>query len=63
MAFNKIKYIKNFSLELAEMNDCRIQDFDAEDIEYIGTECQCCYADVCEILGLELPASLGPVIA
>jgi hypothetical protein len=63
MAFNKIKYIKDFALELAEMNDCRIQDFDAEDIEYIGMECQCAYADVCEILGLALPESLGPVAA
>jgi hypothetical protein len=63
MAFNKIKYIKDFALELAEMNDCRIRDFDAEDIEYIGMECQCNYADVCDILGLALPESLGPVAA
>ena len=35
--------------------------FDAEDIEYIGMECQCGYADVCEILNIPLPASLGPV--
>jgi hypothetical protein len=63
MAFNKIKYIKDFALELAEMNDCKIRDFGAEDIEYIGMECQCAYADVCEILGLELPESLGPVAA
>ena len=62
MAFNKIKYIKEFAKSLAEMNGVSIQDFDAEDIEYIGMECQCGYADVCDILGLELPESLGPVL-
>lgn len=62
MAFNKIKYIKEFAESLAEMNGVSIQDFDAEDIEHIGDECQCNYADVCDILGLALPESLGPVL-
>jgi hypothetical protein len=62
MAFNKIKYIKEFAKSLAEMNGVDIKDFDGEDIEYIGMECQCAYADVAEILGLELPEYLGPVV-
>ena len=62
MAFNKIKYIKEFAKSLAEMNGVTIKDFDAEDIEHIGDECQCAYADVCDILGLALPESLGHVM-
>ena len=62
MAYNRIKHIKEFAKDLAEMNNVGIQDFDAEDIEYIGMECQCNYADVCDILGLTLPESLGPVM-
>lgn len=62
MAYNKIKHIKTLAKELAEDNGVSIQDFDAEDIEYIGMECQCNYADVCEILGIALPASLQPVM-
>jgi hypothetical protein len=62
MAFNKIKYIKEFAKSLAEMNGVDVADFNAEDIEHIGDECQCNYADVCEILGLALPESLGPVM-
>jgi hypothetical protein len=38
-------------------------EFEADDIEYIGMECQCGFADVCEILNITLPASLGPVVA
>jgi hypothetical protein len=63
MAYNRIKHIKEFAKDLAEMNGVVIADFDAEDIEYIGMECQCNYRDVCEILGIALPASLGPVTA
>lgn len=62
MAFNKIKYIKEFAKSLAEMNGVSIQDFDAEDIEYIGGECQCNYQGVCDVLGIKLPESLGPVL-
>lgn len=63
MAYNRIKHIKELARDVAEMNGVDIADFDAEDIEYIGMEAQCCYADVAEILGLKLPASLGPVEA
>jgi hypothetical protein len=63
MAYNRIQHIKQFARDLADMNSVAIADFDAEDIEYIGMECQCNYRDVCEILGIELPASLGPVKA
>lgn len=63
MAYNRVRHIKETARDLAEMNGVTIEDFDAEDIEYIGMECQCCYADVCDILGLELPESLGPVAA
>jgi hypothetical protein len=63
MAYNRIQHIKEFARDLAEMNGVAIADFDVEDIEYIGMECQCNYRDVCEILGIALPASLGPVEA
>jgi hypothetical protein len=62
MAYNR----KNHVIQMADAvcedqgyNEYRA--FDAEDIEYIGMECQCGYADVCEILNIPLPASLGPV--
>jgi len=38
-------------------------EFEADDIEYIGMECQCNFQGVCEILNIPLPASLGPVMA
>jgi hypothetical protein len=63
MAYNRIQHVKQFAQDLAEMNGVEIADFDAEDIEYIGMEVQCNYRDVCEILGIELPQSLGPVEA
>ena len=63
MAYNRIKHVKQVATEFAEMNGIEIKDFEAEDIEYVGMECQCNYQDVCEILGLELPESLGPVVA
>ena len=60
--YNRIRHIKELARDLAEMNGVAIEDFDGEDIEYIGMECQCNYADVAEILGLELPEYLGPVV-
>jgi hypothetical protein len=60
--YNRIKHIKELAKDLAEMNGVEIKDFDGEDIEYIGMEAQCNYADVAEILGLELPEYLGPVL-
>lgn len=62
MKYNRIKHVKEFAEFLADLNGVSIRDFDAEDIEYIGMECQCNYQDVCEILGLELPKSLAPVL-
>jgi hypothetical protein len=63
MAYNRVKHIKEMAASVAEMNGISIEDFDAEDIAYIGDETQCCYADVAEILNLPLPKSLGPVSA
>ncbi len=64
MAYNRIRHIKETAQLIMEMNGVLLaSDLDAEDIEYIGGECQCCYADVCEILGVELPESLKPVAA
>lgn len=63
MAYNRIKHIKSYAQDLAKIQGITIQEFTAEDIEYLGMECQCNYADVCDILGLTLPKSLGPVEA
>lgn len=63
MAYNRIRHVKQFAKDLATMNGVAIADFDAEDIEYIGMEVQCNYQDVCDILGIVLPKSLGPVEA
>jgi len=38
-----------------------VNQLEAEDIESIGMDCQMNYQDVCEILGIQLPDSLGPV--
>jgi len=62
MAYNRVKHVKEMAASVADMNGMSIEDLDAEDIAYIGDETQCCYADVAEILGLELPESLVPVI-
>lgn len=63
MAYNRIKHVKQVAKDLSEMIGVEIKDFDAEDISYVGDECQCNYEGICEILGLELPQSLGPVPA
>ncbi len=63
MAYNRIKHVKQVAADLAEMIGVEIEDFDAEDIDYVATECQCNYEGICEILGLELPESLKPVAA
>jgi hypothetical protein len=64
MAYNRIKHVKEFAKEYIE--DCSyksVKELTAEDIEFIGMEVQCGFADVCEILGIALPESLGPVAA
>ncbi len=63
MAFNRTKQVKQAAESLSEMIGVAIEDFDAEDIDYLACECQCNYEGICEILGLELPDSLKPVSA
>jgi hypothetical protein len=54
MAYNRIKNIKETAQMVMEMNGVLLAtDLDQEDIEYIGDSCQCAYADVAEILGIE----------
>ena len=65
MAYNRIKHIKELANEVLDFRAERgagFETLEAEDIEWIGQENQCNYQDVCEILGIELPASLGPVM-
>jgi hypothetical protein len=63
MAYNRIKHVKQVADAICEDRGYdEYHEFDAEDIEYLGMEVQCGYADVCEILGIELPESLGPVV-
>ena len=63
MKFNRTKQVKEAAKFLSEMIGVDIKDFDAEDIDYLATDCQCNYEGICEILGLELPESLKPVEA
>lgn len=61
-AYNPVKAVKQCAKSIMGMNGiASVHDLDAEDIEYIGDECQMNYHDVCEILGCNLPDSLGPV--
>jgi hypothetical protein len=60
--YNAVKAVKQCAKDYMEMNGiCSIHDLEAEDIESIGGDCQMNYEDVCEILGCNLPDSLGPV--
>jgi hypothetical protein len=60
--YDAVKAVKQCAKSTMEMNGiASVHDLDAEDIEYIGDECQMNYQDVCEILGCNLPDSLGPV--
>lgn len=62
MAYNRIKHVKSVADEFVkEFGYESYADFEAEDIESIGMDTQCNYEGVCEILGIELPASLRPV--
>ena len=64
MAYNRIKHVKSVADSCVEdFGYDGYADFTAEDIEYIGMECQCNFEGVCEILGIELPEGLGPVFA
>ena len=60
MAYNRIKHVKQVADSICEdQGYAEYRAFDAEDIEYLSMEVQCCYADVCEILGIDLPESLS----
>ena len=64
MAYNRVKHVKQVADAICEDQGYdSYKAFDAEDIDYLSMEVQCCYADVCDILGIALPASLGPVPA
>jgi len=60
--YDAVKAVKQCAKDYMEMNGIRsVHDLEAEDIESIGGDCQMNYQDTCEILGCELPDSLGPV--
>ena len=60
--YNPVKAVKQCAKDYMKMNGIRsVHDLEAEDIESIGGDCQINYQDVCEILGCNLPDSLGPV--
>ena len=64
--YNRVKHVEELANEVLDYRAERgagYETLEAEDIEYIGQEAQCGYADICEILGIALPESLGPVIA
>jgi hypothetical protein len=64
MAYNRIKHVKQVADAICEDQGYdSYKEFEADDIEYLGMEVQCGFADVCEILNIPLPASLGPVMA
>ena len=64
MAYNRIRHVEEFAAEYIEECGYRtVKELTAEDIEFIGMEVQCNFADVCSILDIALPASLGPVEA
>ena len=60
--YDPVKAVKQCARDYMEMNGyTSVDQLEAEDIESIGGDCQMNYRDVCEILGCELPNSLGPV--
>jgi hypothetical protein len=64
MAYNRKNHVIQTADAICEdMGYDNYSEFQADDIEYIGMECQCNFQGVCEILNIALPASLGPVIA
>ena len=61
-SYNPVKAVKQCAKDYMEMNGIHsVHNLEAEDIESIGGDCQMNYQDVCEILGCNLPDSLGPV--
>jgi hypothetical protein len=64
MAYNRKNHVIQTADAICEdMGYDNYAEFEADDIEYIGMECQCNFQGVCEILNIALPASLGPVMA
>ena len=64
MAYNRKNHVIQVADAICEdMGYNSYNEFEADDIEYVGMECQCNFAGVCDILGIALPASLGPVTA
>jgi hypothetical protein len=62
--YNRVKHVEQLAEEVLDYRAERGAGYDtleAEDIEWIGQEAQCGYADICEILGIELPESLQAV--
>jgi hypothetical protein len=60
--YDPVKAVKQCAKDHMEMNGiASVDQLEAEDIESIGGDCQMNYQDVCEILGIQLPDSLGPV--
>ena len=62
--YNRVKHVEELANEVLDYRAERgagFETLEAEDIEWIGTEAQCNYEGVCEILGIELPESLMPV--
>ena len=61
-SYNPVTAVKQCAKDYMEMNGIHsVHNLEAEDIESIGGDCQMNYQDVCEILGCNLPDSLGPV--
>jgi hypothetical protein len=61
-SYNPVKAVKQCAKDYMEMNGyTSVDQLEAEDIESIGGDCQMNCQDVCEILGCNLPDSLGPV--
>ena len=64
MKYNREKHVKQVADAICEdLGYDSYKELDTEDIDYIACEVQCNYQGICEILGITLPASLGPVEA
>ena len=60
--YDPVKAVKQCAKDYMDMvGYTSVDQLEAEDIESIGGDCQMNYQDVCEILGCNLPDSLGPV--
>ena len=63
MAYNRIKDVtQTADFYVEEFSYASYAELTAEDIESIAMDTRCNYEGVREILGIELPESLGPVM-